>query len=161
MHDRIEYLVARLAVIFGAIHRNVRVAQDVVRVLVAGRAQSDADARGGVNLISVEAERLRQLMLHALGDANRNIGIIETVEQDGELITAEPSRCVHWAQAALDAARDGDEQLIASGVAETVVDIFEAVEVKQHQRDGAAVASGGEECLRRAVLEESPVRKPG
>ena len=47
VHVGIEQLVARLAARLRVIHGGVGIAHDLVRVVVLGPAEGDADARGG------------------------------------------------------------------------------------------------------------------
>ena len=55
--------------------------------------------------------------------------------QDRELVTAEPGDRVTRAQRLLQPSRHRDEQVVADGVAEAVVDELEAVEIEQkHDR---------------------------
>ena len=67
--------------------------------------------------------------------------MVAAVEQDGELVAAEARRQVACAQARAQAAREGDEQLVADLMAEAVVDELEVVEVEE-QHDGASVRGG-------------------
>ena len=46
-------------------------------------------------------------------------------------------------------------------MAERVVDLLEAVEVEQHQREAGGVALRGQERLLEAIVEEPTVREPG
>src|SRR5437763_13464156 len=70
-------------------------------------------------------------MQHTLGDANGIVKVREVVQQNRELVAAKPRDRVARAQTAFELARDGDEQLIADGMPEAVVDHLEAVEVKE------------------------------
>ena len=104
-----------------------------------------------------ELERLLERELDALGDAGGAL-VVAAVEQDGELVAAEPRRQVARAQAGAQAARERDQQLVADLVAEAVVDVLEVVEVEQ-EHDGAAVGPGdrGLHLLR----EQLAVGEPG
>ena len=98
-----------------------------------------------------ELERLLERELDALGDAGGAL-VVAAVEQDGELVAAEPRRQVAGAQAGAQAAGEGDQQLVADLVAEAVVDALEVVEVEE-EHDGAAVGPGerGLHLLRRTA----------
>src|SRR6185503_20386140 len=75
-HSGFEYLASRTAVGFGAIHRGVGIAQDVVRTLIAGSAEGDTQAQRGVNLGFRQLERRG----HAVQDTVRNAGsVVHTV----------------------------------------------------------------------------------
>src|SRR5215212_7307202 len=66
VHLGVEQLVTRLALLLRAVHRRVGVAQDVLGVFVAVRAERDADRGGGVDLVAAEVERPHEFFLHAL-----------------------------------------------------------------------------------------------
>ena len=53
------------------------------------------------------------------------------------------------------------EHGVSGLVAERVVDLLEAVEIEQHQREAGAVALRREERLLEAILEEPAVRETG
>ena len=57
--------------------------------------------------------------------------------QDRELVAAEPRDDVVRAAVLLDAARHRDQELVADGVAQAVVDQLEAVEVEEHHAEVA------------------------
>ena len=59
---------------------------------------------------------------------------------DGELVAAEARQHVGFAKRGLQALADLDQQFIAGGMAERVVDGLEAVEIEHHDGDGAAAA---------------------
>ena len=56
---------------------------------------------------------------------------------------------------------DLDEQPVAGGVAEAVVDLLEAVQVQEQHRDRGGVAFGAEEGVVDPVLEQGPVGQGG
>ena len=56
---------------------------------------------------------------------------------------------------------DGDEQPVALGVAETIVDGLEVVEVEVQDRRRSAAAARAREGVTEAVPEERSVRQPG
>src|SRR5205814_3729793 len=62
----------------------------------------------------------------------------QAVQEDRELVAAEPRQDVPLPQARLEAARRRDQQLVADHVAEAVVDDLEAVEIEIQHREAAA-----------------------
>ena len=70
-------------------------------------------------------------------------GVGEALEQDRELVAAEPGRGVGAAEHRLQPGRDVDEEPVAHGVAEAVVDGLERVEVDEQHRRGAIGSSAG------------------
>ena len=80
-----------------------------------------------------------QAVQDALGDDGRLARVADVVEQERELVAAQPGDGVVRAERTFQAACDRLEQLVAAGVAEAVVDDLEAVEVEEQHR-GAALA---------------------
>ena len=157
----VEDLVAALAVALGRVHRDVGVAQQVLDDAVADLADRDADARLHVERLAGDLERLAHGGEHALGDLDRLRALADALEQDPELVAAEAGRGVAGAQAAAQALGDLDEQLVAGGVAERVVDRLEVVEVEHADGDEVALAGGAVQGVLDAVVEERAVRQLG
>ena len=85
----------------------------------------------------------------ALGDHPGEVGV-RAVEDDRELVAADPREQVVRAQGDLQARRDERQQLVAVVMAERVVDVLEVVEVDDEQRQravGLAVAQRALEAL--------------
>ena len=111
-------------------------------------------------------ERVLQRLLDTLGDHRRLAGVADVVEQDRELVAAEPGDGVAGPQGRLQPARDGDQQAVADVVAERVVDELEAVEVQEQHgpagfRPRPPAALRAPEGLIQAVEEQHAVREPG
>ena len=68
--------------------------------------------------------------------------VAELVQENRELVAAQPGERVALPQARLEPARHRDQQLVAHQVAEAVVDDLEAVEVEIEHREPAAAARG-------------------
>ena len=64
----------------------------------------------------------------------RGLGLVESAEQDGELVAAEPGHGVLGPDHGGQGARDLDQQRVAGVVTEGVVDLLEVVQVDD--RDG-------------------------
>src|SRR5205085_7262774 len=97
----------------------------VFGMIVAGGAQGDADARRRENFMSAEIERRRKFVL----DTPRHIRsfgrVRNSVEQNSELVAAQPRDHIDFTNAALESTRDRNQQLIANRVAETIVNVLE------------------------------------
>ena len=96
----------------------------------------------------------------ALGHRDRVTQVGLVVDQDGELVAAQPRGEVLLPDAAPDAVADRDQELIARGVAHGVVDDLEVIEVQeQDHRDPAllALAQADGDLLG----EQGPVRQVG
>ena len=66
---------------------------------------------------------------------------LEPVQQNGELVAAQPRQRVSRPQARLEPARHRDQQLVADQVAEAVVDDLEAIEIEIEHREPVADAA--------------------
>jgi hypothetical protein len=165
-HGRLEQPPAVGALTFGVVHRDVGVAQQVLGELVAGlrlrRADRDADAGPHRQLPALDQDRLGQAVQHALGDGDGLRRHREPVEQDHELVPAEPGDQVARADAVEQALGDHHEQPVAGVVAERVVDRLEAVEVEQEHGEpaGGRLAGPGHGPFQ-PRREHRAVRQPG
>ena len=87
VHGLVEDLVAGLACRLGSVHGRVGVAQYVLGTLVSGRAQRNADAAAGSDVVAREMKRLRDGVLDALGDPAGVRVVSEIVKQNDELVS--------------------------------------------------------------------------
>ena len=78
-----------------------------------------------------------------------------------ELVAAERAPGCHWCASCPRSARRRRGEALAGGVAERVVDLLEAVEVEEHDRDLAGLAVGAGERLAEAVEQQHPVGQTG
>jgi hypothetical protein len=162
VHLLVEDRVCGAPVRLGAVHRDVGVAQDLLRARAVAVADGDADAAGGEHLVAGEAERTLQLLEHALGVADRLSHVDEALEQESELVAAQARHRVDHPHRAPEPHREGDQQLVAEPVPEAVVDDLEAVEVEEEQ--GEAGARRPPAALQRhlqPVDEQRPVGQAG
>ena len=97
-----------------------------------------------------------------LGHLDDGTGVGGVLEEDGELVAAEPRRRVARAQAPSQPIGDRAEQLVAGTVAEAVVHELEVVEVDEGDGRDRRVgpADAGQRVLD-PVEEQRPVRQPG
>ena len=159
VHRRLEYSVAPFAVPLRHVHRNVSVAQELLRVrspeVVAGEA--NADACSWIHLVGVDVVR----RLEPGEDACGNIGgvrrIGNAVEQDCELVPAEARDRVCRAHGDLEATAHLLENGVAGGVAQAVVHRLEVVEVDEHDADRRPAAERAHDRVLHAVGEKGPV----
>src|SRR5882724_9646928 len=146
----------------GAVERRVRVAQQILGPRVAGVAVGDPDGGAAEHLHAAQPERDAQRLVQALGHLAGVAGGVHVLEQDGELVAAQPRDGVGGTQRGLQAAGDLDQQLVAAHVPEAVIDQLEPVDV-QHQHGEAGVLPPllqGQPVLE-AVEEEGPVGQAG
>ena len=146
MHVGVEQLVAVLAPGLGRVHGHVGVAEQLLGLVGAGPPGGHAQAGLDRDGAAVEAERLVQGVEHPAGDRRRRLGVGDPLQQHRELVAAQAGRGVGRAQAALEPPGGRDQQLVAGGVAEAVVDVLEVVQVDE--QDGqVALARAGQGVL--------------
>ena len=87
------------------------------------------------------------------------LGMAQLGEDDRELVAAEAGHGVVVAHALAQPARHLQQQLVAGGVAERVVDGLEVIDVDEHHRHGAAVALGAREAVAQPIGEQLAVRQ--
>ena len=100
--------------------------------------------------------RLDQTPRHGLG-----LRLCCAVEQQRELVAAQPRQRVRGAHHLVEAARDSAQQLVSHVVAERVVHLLEAVEVHEQHGQHLLRAHRAREGLVKAVAEQRPVGEPG
>ena len=128
-----EQRVAALARALRVVHRRVRLPEQ------AGAARPDAaegdpDAGAREDLGALDDERAVEALQQAPGHDLR-LGGVDTLEQDGELVAAQTRDGIGIADGLPKAACDADEQLVAGGVTEAVVDGLEVVDVDEEDGD--------------------------
>ena len=127
---------------------------DVMAVLGMAR---DADRAADLQRGGVDGERLAQAGEQALGDLVGGLGADRVVQEDPELVAAEPRDGVAGAQRRAQPRGDLLQQPVALVVAERVVDLLEVVEVHQHHRAGSSPRSASSTRSRNSTRLGSPV----
>src|SRR5918995_209568 len=98
---RSRHLVASSASTFGSVHRQVRMPQEVRRLLLSGAVEGDPGADGGEHLLFFESKGRSQYVRDPLRYLYPLIYTSNVLNQDSELVPAE-SRCgVFGTQASL------------------------------------------------------------
>ncbi len=118
---------------FREVHRHVGVAHQLLGT-VAGPVERHAQARGDEEVLAGTANGARRRR-EPIGEAATSSSVVIVLEQDRELVAAEPGGGVARAELVLEPLRRRDQQLVARGVTEAVVDRLEAVEVEHDDRD--------------------------
>ena len=88
-----------------------------------------------------------------------DLGRVDVLEQQCELVTAEPCHRVALTHAAAESLGDVDQHGVAGRVTEAVVDGLEPVEVDEQQRDAGAAAPRHLQCVLDAVEQQAAVGK--
>ena len=115
-----------------------RISSSASRVAAAvGDADAEVDADQLVAGVHRRLERAQHPRGHGAGLRD---GIVDARQHDRELVAAQPGDDVLRAHGMPQPAGDGDEQRVADGVAERVVDDLEVVDVdEQHAERAGAV----------------------
>ena len=90
-----------------------------------------------------------------------DLGRVHVLEQQRELVAAEPGDGVALPHTAGEPLGHVDQHRVAGGVAEAVVDRLEAVQVHEEQRDPGAAAPGHLQRVLDPVEQQSAVRQVG
>ena len=134
VHVRLEEAERAAAVALGAVKREVRIAQQLVRGLAIARADRDADAGADAGLMAVDVVGLA----HPFDDLLRQRGGIAGIDDrgldDDEFVAAGPRDGVGLADEAAQAVGNDLQQLVAGGMAEGIVHRLELVEVEMMHR---------------------------
>ncbi len=161
VHRRPVHLEPALPVVLGQVHRQVGVAQQVVGPVARRCPQGDADAGPYRDVLGGDADR----RLERVGDPSRHLlgGARHParLQQDGELVTSEAGDGVARAGRGPEPLGDPDEELVTGGMAETVVDHLELVEIEEQHGDLLRGPVGAVEGVTDPVDEQRPVGQPG
>ena len=156
-HARVEHLEVTLAVGLGLVHRDVRVADQLIGGCGAAVTRGDAATDVHRHALRADVDRKNERVHDPLRDGDRGgLGVVAVLDHHRELVPAEARDQVLGPQAGTQARRDRHEQLVAGRVPEAVVDRLEVVEVDEQHRELAAAI--GERTLD-LVGEQRPVRE--
>ncbi len=117
--------------------------------------------RGDMQIPLVDDVRSHHLDQHP---ARKNRGVVVLVDlrgKDDEFIAALAAHGVGGLDAAEQTRGDGLKKLVAGRVSERIVDVLEAVDVEEEDRDLGAVALRERDRLADAIVEQQPVRQAG
>ena len=148
--------------VLGRIARHIRRAHHARDAFARAVDLHDADAHADVHRAvlpfeTVFANGLAQIVGHLCGTLSRTV-----LQQQSELIAAQPRDGVVSANAGLEEPCDLLEQTIAGLMTAGVVDELELIqiEIQQHVR-GICIRARGEQCFGQAVLELAAIDEPG
>src|SRR6266508_3653776 len=159
-HARVEDPKARSAVGLGLVHGHVGVTDQVER-LGARPGDDDADAGVDLDVAAGHRDRRGQCLQQPLGGGERVGGAAGVLDQDDELVAAEPGDGVAGPYVGAQPLGDQGEQLVADLVSEGVVDGLERVQVQQQHGQQAAVAVQAGQGVLQPVVEQRPVGQVG
>ena len=160
IHLRHEQAESAPSVRLGAVHGDVRLAQERIGVAPVGGRDCHPDAGADGRAVAIAIVGPAELAHDAGREACRLLGAVQRDLHHGELVAAEAGDEVRILHAAADAARHLLEQGIAHGMAEHVVDALELVEIDAVQRQHLALHHAGERAFH-GLAEQHPVGEPG
>jgi hypothetical protein len=163
LHSAVEDLEVSMASPLGSVHAHVGVPDHILGRGMVFAPKRDADARGCIYGFTSQGEGASYLLLDAPRGGEDGMDVAHVVQENRKLITTQPGTDVGRTQAALDAAGDRDEQLIAHGVAEAVVHELEVVQIeKQHSKSPRTFQSPlPRYCLLEVIDEKGPISEVG
>ena len=117
---------------------------------VGAVGERDPDARADRDRAVAQLQRVGERVEDALRDASGLVGRVEIVDEDRELVAAEPGDRVEVAEVRVESVGDRDQERVAGEVTEAVVHVLEPVEIDDHDRDVAADARAAGRARARA-----------
>ena len=119
----------------GGVHRDVRVPEQVLaRACRRGRSARSRCSRSTIGAASSSSIGWTQAVEQALADRRGDLRRLDVLEQDRELVAAEPAGRVAGPDDRPDPLGDDLERPVALGVPEPVVQVLEVVEVDEQHR---------------------------
>jgi hypothetical protein len=126
-----------------------------------GSRQGDPDAgRDDHPLAGPDRDRRSDRLPQPAGEGQGPVGVAHVLGQDDELVAPEAGHGVGRPHDPLEAAGHLDEQVVADGMAEGIVQHLEAVEVEEQHRHRPRPAPGPGQCLAQLVHEQAAVGQP-
>ena len=112
---------------------------------------------------SIDAHRLVQRRIDAVGDHHGVLGMVQSLAQHHELVATEAGHRVAGAHDRTDPVGDGDQDLVAQLVTHRVVDRLEVVQVDEQQRDRVPAAEAAQSVQRTLdpLEQQRPVGQAG
>ena len=161
IHFRRIELVVVLAGGLGAVHGDVGILQQRLRIQTVVRIGGDADADAQLVFVAVDFERCRRFRQQALGDFTQLVRIVVILDQRQELIAADTRDRVLFAQRLLHACRAGAQHVVASFMAEGIIDVLETIQIEKQDRNLVVLAFGMRQRLVQMLDEQEAVWQAG
>ena len=145
----------------GAVHRDVGLAHQLGGFADFAGGEDGADADSDPGLALAQHERLADDGDDPLAQA-ADIGLAFGADlDDRELVAADPGDGVGLADQGMEALADLLDEPVAGIVAQSVVDLLEAIEIEHQQGDLLAAPAVAGQGLAQAVLEQGAVGEAG
>ena len=123
--------VATATLGLGAVHGRVGVAQQRFRVTAILGVHADADAETEKEFLTFQHEGMAHGVQQFLQDGRHVLGVVQVLQQDGELVPAQARHGVALAQTFGQPPCHGAQQPVAGAVPQGIVDLLEAVQVQE------------------------------
>ena len=161
LHSGADHLGPASSVLLGEAHGQVGVAEQVLGGPRAGVRDGDADADANGDVVPVDVERRPELVFYLPGDLLGRLGHGARLEEQCELVAAEPSQGVAGAHDQQEPVRHRHQELVTGGVTEAVVDGLELIEVQEQHGHEVGASLGLLKGAVDVVEEQHPVGEPG
>ena len=155
----IEELIGVAPELLRPVHRDIGMLEQLFGCVAIVGVDRDADRRGDVDVMLLDLEGLRYGILQLRRDAIQGFRIFEILDDDHELVPAQPGEQIGFAQHVRKRRRDALQELVADAVSQRVVDVLEPVEVDEQNADPLAAALGLGNGLRQALLQQHAIRQ--
>ena len=125
------------------------------------RIHRDPDRCTGLDLLVGDRERTFQRSQDLACCGDDVVGMPGIDADDGKLVTPEPGDGVSGSQDTLEPRRHLLQEVVTAVVAESVIDVLEAIQIEQQDAEHRLVAARGQQRLAQAVTEQRPIGEAG
>jgi len=147
--------------VLGGVHGGIGGAHQIVEIGARFVPKRDTDTGADVQVDTGQCDRLLQRGEDFARDNGGVVGTADVAQQDQELIAAEAANDVMRAYTRAQAAAHLEQQLIADGMTHRVVDVLEAVQIDEQQRQHGLAAARVVDRIARALVKQEPVGQAG
>ncbi len=161
LHAGFPELQAAAALRLGLVHGDFGLADQAVDHVAVIRRHAGADADRDVDFVALDVHRLGQHLDDLAADVVDVAARHQGRQQHGEFVAAQARQGVAFAQALAQPRADGEQQFVADGVAERVVDDLEVIEVEAQHRQRFLGALGLRQHEAEVVAEQRAVGQAG
>src|SRR6266478_2502488 len=161
VHPRQIETEAVAALLFGTMHRRIRVFKKPFWIVSVAGVDRDADVGRNVGFESAEIKWRRQCLDNLLRDQSGIVRCGQLREQEHELVVAKASDGIGVARVAPQALCGLDKQLVAGTAPVDAVHVLEVVKLDNHASDPTSRWLRLGEHLGQVVVEAVPIRQAG
>ena len=126
-----------------------------------GRIESATHAHATVDVLALIGDGRLDLRAHQGGKLQQCVRIRGALHNDRELVAAQTCHQRLVWQSCLQTTREHAQQMIACGVAQGVVDMFEVIQIDQHQAHRTPACVSRRQRMLEALVEAAPVGQAG